>query len=75
MSAEPEENALEEFRDLVVEEIDLLHDKLTDAAEAIREAVSLVEDSDAYDALSEAADNLDDAIASAFEHAVARLDL
>lgn len=75
MSAEPEENALDEFRDLVVEEIDLLHDKLTAAADAAREAVSFVEDSDAYEALSEIVDNLDDVIASAFEHAVARLDL
>ena len=75
MSAEPEENALEEFRELVAEEIERLHGKLTAAADAAREAVSLVEDSDAYDSLSEAVDKIDDVIASAFEHAADRLDL
>ena len=75
MSAEPEENALEEFRELVAEEIERLHGKLTDATDAAREAVSLVEDSDAHDSLSEMVDKLDDVIASAFEHAAERLDL
>lgn len=75
MTAEPEENALEEFRELVEEEIERLHGKLTAAADAAREAVSFVEDSDTYEALSEMVDNLDDVIASAFEQAAERLDL
>lgn len=75
MSAEPEENALEEFRALVAEEIERLHKKLTDAVDAAREAVSSVEDSDTHEALSEIVDNLDDVIASAFEQAAERLDL
>lgn len=75
MSAEPEENALEDFRELVEEEIERLHGKLTAAVDAAREAVSSIEDSDTYEALSEIVDNLDDVIASAFEHAAERLDL
>jgi len=66
---------LEEFRALVEEVLDQLRQRIDGAGDDVREAASIIEDTDIFESMMSTLDDLDDVIASAFERAAEKLDL
>lgn len=75
MTEEPEENALEEFRELVEEVLDDVLRRINLEVAGVYEVASAIEAEDDRDAMVALVEQMDDLIASTFERAAERLDL